>query len=601
MTKPRLSEWQRQVLADLDAVAAAYPGDVVMLGKYRLQQSGSMQLRLSLRTADIPRVAGGLHLGSQEEVIVTVGRAELTPPIVEVDHLRFLHYPHVLAGRRLCVYLDPSREWDPASGFRGFLDRLFQWFHDAAAGRFDAQTALYHAVGGFIHADKRAPTIVVREAVRTEVRAQHGWLVDRTPHRFDLCLKRPPGAGGVNQVPVVTLDADLPFGAGIDLRSFLQVVDDPYLGHPPAPGSACWGSGAVTGLAAMILTVLGASAIRKVDGSPQRLIVAVPHPAGGPPHLLAANVPARGADHIRALVRAKSSGRCIMEIDPEHLDPATPLEWWPVSDEREDVTTRRDATRPVAGYAGRTVHVWGCGGLGSWVAEFVVRAGAKKVVLCDPGTISGGLLVRQNFIEADVGNTKVDALAQRLRAISDTVEVVSHDEVIPADGIDGCDVIIDATVNIAIGRLLDDIARTSGNRPLLAQIATDARTGTMGIMTVSASPLRDGPMAIDRRAGKQIVTDGSLEAFHVLWNSSSHEDQLIPTRGCSTPTFHGSAADLAGVAASLVSILGAHLGKDGVLSGTHLISLPHGEAGPLRAFVIAPPSVGSDADSVGAA
>lgn len=121
----------------------------------------------------------------------------------------------------------------------------------------------------------------------------------------------------------------------------------------------------------------------------------------------------------------------MVDIDPTTVEPNTALEWWPVSDEREEVTTRRDSARPVAAFDGKTVHVWGCGGLGSWIAEYVVRAGAKKMLLCDPGRISGGLLVRQNFVEADIGNTKVEALAQRLHAISDSVEVAVRDAMTP--------------------------------------------------------------------------------------------------------------------------------------------------------------------------
>jgi hypothetical protein len=281
----------------------------------------------------------------------------------------------------------------------------------------------------------------------------------------------------------------------------------------------------------------------------------------------------------------------MISIDPEQVDPATPLEWWPVSDDREEVTTRRDSDRPVAAYAGRTVHVWGCGGLGSWIAEYVVRAGAKKVVLCDHGTISGGLLVRQNFVEVDVGSTKVAALAQRLSAISDAVEVVTSDAMIPGEeDLADVDLIIDATVSIAISRVLDALAAVQDQRPALAQVATDARTGTLGTMTVSMPPLRLGPLTIDRNTGEQIVKDGAYEAFHALWRPLASSDEIIPTRGCSTPTFHGSAADLAAVAGSLTSILGAHLAAGTPVSGTHLISLPHGEAGPLRTFVPAPAS-----------
>ena len=599
MSRPDLSVWQRQVLTDLDAIAEAFPGEVEVMGRYRLDRSGSMQLRLRLRTDDIPRVEGGIQLGAHEEVIVTVDPSDLVPPRVEVDHLRFLHHAHVLQGHRLCLYLDPSREWDPINGFGGLLDRLFDWLGDAAAGRFDAQTALYHAVGGVLHATDGAPTVVVREALQACRRAQHGWLVVRTPHRFDLTLDRPsehrgsgPRSGRLRWTPTCRS------APGSILRPSSRPSTTRISGIPRR--APLTGEGAAnTDLSAMVLTVLGASAIRKAGGKPQRLVIAVPHPTGGPPHLLAASIPAGGADHIRALVRSSRKRSSMIDIDPAKVDPTTPLEWWPVSDEREAVTTRRDAARPVAGYAGKTVHVWGCGGLGSWIAEYVVRAGAKKVVLCDPGTISGGLLVRQNFVEADIGNTKVEALVKRLRAISDTVEVTTHAMAIPAEDLGKTDLIIDATVSVAISRLLDGFARRrSDDRPVLAQVATDARTGTLGILTVSTPPLPIGPLTIDRKAGEQIANDGSHEAFHTLWDSTAHDDQIIPTRGCSTPTFHGSAADLAGVAASLTSILGAHLGVGAGVSGTHLISLPHGEAGPLRAFMPAPASVDIEADSV---
>lgn len=584
MSKKRFSNWHRQVLADLAAIAEAYPDDVQMQGHHRLDAGGTMKFRLRVRTADMAHADGGLRLGEHEEFIVTVGPSDLVPPCAEVDHLRFLRHAHVLQGERLCLYLDPSREWDPDKGFGGFVDRLVEWLADAAAGRFDPQTALYHAVGGVMHATDGAPTVVVRDGLRSGTRAQHGWLVARAPHRFDLVLERPAEAADAAHVPVLTLDADLPLGAGTSMLSLMVTVDNPYLGHP-APGDAFRARPMDTGLSTTLLTVLGASAIRKPDGTPQAIVIAVPHPTGGSPHLLAASMPAPGADHLRALMRAGRKRSSMTDIDPAKVDADTQLEWWPVSDERAEVTTRRDSARPVAAFLGKTVHIWGCGGLGSWVAEYVVRAGAKKVALCDPGNITGGLLARQNFLEADVGNTKVDALAQRLRAISDTVDVSVHDAMTPAvPDLTEVDLIIDATVSVAISRLLDGVAATA-ERPVLAQMAADARTGTLGIMTVSMPPLTAGPLTMDRQAGTKVSGNATLEAFHGLWKSPEDGEEIIPTRGCSTPTYHGSAADLAGVAASLTSILGSHLGAETAVSGTHLISLPHGAAGPLRRFV----------------
>lgn len=591
MSARRISEWQARVLSDLAAFAGAFPGEVEMLGKYRCSGK-EMHLRLQVRTADIEHGEGGLRLRDHEEFRVTVGPSDLAPPRVEVDHLRFLNHAHVLQGTRLCLYLDPSREWDPADGFGGLVDRLIEWLGDAAAGRFDAQTALYHAVGGVLHETDGAPSVVVRDSLTGGRLVQHGWLVERAPLRYDLTLDRDMSAAA-EHIPIVYLDAALPLGAGSSLLQLLNVIEDPYAGYS-APGGAFASVRWLTGLAVPFLTAVGASAVRKPDGTAQRVMVAVPHPTGGAPHLLVASIPAPGADLLRAMIRASTKRSSIITVDPAKIEPGIDVEWLPVSDERPEVTTRRDSTRPVSAFAGKTVHVWGCGGLGSWVAEFVVRAGVKKVVLCDPGRITGGLLVRQNFTEADVGRSKAVALAARLRTISDAVEVTARDAHTPEiSDWAGADLVIDATVSIAIGRLLDGAAATA-DRPVIAQMACDVRTGTQGILTVSMPPETTGCLTIDQQVGDAAKSDKALESFRELWGSEGDAHEIIPTRGCSTPTFHGSAADLSAVAASLTSILGSHIVLTEPVSGTHLISLPHGEAGPIRRFV--PVTVGESTE-----
>jgi hypothetical protein len=258
-----------------------------------------------------------------------------------------------------------------------------------------------------------------------------------------------------------------------------------------------------------------------------------------------------------------------------------------VSDERDSVTTRRDATRPVNAFHGKTVHLWGCGGLGSWIAEFVARAGARRLVLCDPGTITGGLLVRQNFTELDIGTGKATALRDRILAIRDDIEVDAHAGAIPDDlatSFASADVIIDATISHAVGQFLDGITFIN-NRPLSAQVATDVKTGTLGILTISPPGEPAGANEIDRKVAQKVLQDGNLEPFHTFWTDIPAEDELIPTHGCSVPTFHGSAADMAAVAATLTSLLGTHLAATEPVSGTHLIALPHSPAGPSHTFV----------------
>ncbi|RAC92098.1 thiamine biosynthesis protein ThiF, partial [Burkholderia multivorans] len=132
------------------------------------------------------------------------------------------------------------------------------------------------------------------------------------------------------------------------------------------------------------------------------------------------------------------------------------------------------------------VHIWGCGGIGSWLAEFIARAGASTITVCDPGTITGGLLVRQNYTEADIGQTKADALATRLRAIRDDLAVTVAEGSVPDPAVSlSADLIIDATVSHSITTYLDTLAGED-RTALIAQVATDARTGSLGIANICA-------------------------------------------------------------------------------------------------------------------
>jgi tRNA A37 threonylcarbamoyladenosine dehydratase len=78
---------------------------------------------------------------------------------------------------------------------------------------------------------------------------------------------------------------------------------------------------------------------------------------------------------------------------------------------------------PLAWFRDRTVAVWGCGALGGHIAEYLTRAGVKKLILRDNGVVTPGILVRQPFDDIDIGNAKVDALGERLKRIRPNLEV----------------------------------------------------------------------------------------------------------------------------------------------------------------------------------
>lgn len=561
---------QQQAVAELREVTAAHTGLITLVDEPVLHEQGLLVVTVRLSTGSFTAAEGGLPVAAEgEEVVIGVPRRfPWLPPQPWVTHTRFAGYAHVLQGCVLCVYLDVSREWHPDLGMRGFLDRLWNWFADAAVAKFDPATALFHPVGGVSHRTPGTPMIVVRKPLDAQGRAFfRATLTTRTPARLDLDRWDTSAASG-DVAQVIVLPEALPYGAGLTLRDVLDRIAS--TGHVGADELA---------------TLLARTAARNADGTPLYLIIASPHHASaGGHHLVTARLPAPAADVLRTVMRGRSS---LATINSRAIPASIPMEWCHVSDERPEIASRRDASRPVSRFAGTTVEVWGCGGLGSWIAEFIARAGAARLVLRDPGEVQGGLLVRQNYIETDIGGNKADQLAHRLRQICDDLIVESHPAGFPTGReLPDCDLIIDATINNGAGVYLDQAAHRTRDttRPMLAMAATDLRTATLGLLTVSAPGHPTGPAHIDQQAGPRVLADGTLERFHSLWQEPAEGDEMVPARGCSVPTFHGSAADVAAVAASLVSLLAQHLNT--TVSGTHLAAVPHAPGtGPQHHFI----------------
>ena len=356
-------------------------------------------LNIEIDTSDFARRVGGLEARPRERVTVVIAPDyPTTPPQTSVEHLRWAGFPHVLQGMRLCIYLDPGTEWDPTRGMQGFLLRLWEWFEDAIGGRFDPTTALFHPVGGVLHRTPGAPTVVATLAMPADV-VDEGvvrriGLRPRTDHRIDVAAWKAPYESGLVPGLLVVLPEYLPFGGGYRLSDLLAIVRQQ-----------------LDRIQRRSFETSLRRTIRSLGGDKHlHVIIAVPNPASGvevPKHLIGWRLCA--SDATEALVAARSADSLTSGgEEPE-------VEWTYIDDQRPEVAVRRDSERPVTVYARSRLAVWGCGALGSWIAELLVRAGARGVILRDPGFVTRGLLVRQNYIEEDVGRPKVEALAERLR------------------------------------------------------------------------------------------------------------------------------------------------------------------------------------------
>jgi molybdopterin/thiamine biosynthesis adenylyltransferase len=107
----------------------------------------------------------------------------------------------------------------------------------------------------------------------------------------------------------------------------------------------------------------------------------------------------------------------------------------------------------------------GLGALGSVSADALCRAGVGTLVLIDRDIVELSNLQRQTLYtqtDAERGELKALAAAERLRAINPDVELVVHPDELhcgnAASLLEGCDLLLDGSDNFAVRYLLNDYA-----------------------------------------------------------------------------------------------------------------------------------------------
>jgi hypothetical protein len=564
---------QAVALHELRRLLAA-GGDIELLGDPSMIQS-AMVCPLRIATGSLERGEGGLKVQAFEDVLVAVDASyPVRPPRVEVLHDRWLMFPHVMQGSRLCVFLDHDREWDPAAGMACLLNRLWTWFEDAVAGRFDPRTSLYHGVGGVQHVGQGAQTLVVAAPLTCANPGIYPVAIrERSARRLDLVAWGVrAGAADISGLAVVA-DGALPWGVGTTLPVLLENLASPRRsGAKPHLPSIGFPDGS------MLEARLRLAARDVAPGERLCLVVAGRNPSLAGPEAYDLVAAMLDFDCIEAAGLTAAGSANLEGVDP------LKLQFLRMDDVRPEIVTRRDDGRPVSWFEGKTVELWGCGALGSWIAELLVRGGVERLVLRDSAIVTRGLLVRQNYREMDVGSSKSLALAERLRLLSDDVDVQPEphgDDAARGEGLPDCDVLIDATVNVRVASALDHALAAGPTSTIVAQVATDSESATLGILTVVPGESGAGVTDVDATLRARVDSDPALEAFQTLW----HADEGVlfaPARGCSTPTFRGSGADAMSIASAAVSLLGPAC--EARVAGGYLFALPY-TSNPGRTWV----------------
>ena len=111
--------------------------------------------------------------------------------------------------------------------------------------------------------------------------------------------------------------------------------------------------------------------------------------------------------------------------------------------------------------------VIGCGGLGGYIAEFLVRLGLGHLTLIDGDVFAASNLNRQlNSLETNLGKSKVSETAKRLLQVRADLSVEAVDAFLTAENagglLKGHDVILDALDNVKTRLLVEKTADALG-------------------------------------------------------------------------------------------------------------------------------------------
>jgi len=119
----------------------------------------------------------------------------------------------------------------------------------------------------------------------------------------------------------------------------------------------------------------------------------------------------------------------------------------------------------VSDISSKKIVLVGCGGVGSVLAELLVRGGFNNLVLVDNDLIDETNLQRQIFFEADIGKFKSNALKEYLLKVnsSSKIEVICDvlDEKNISKFCNKPDLIIDATDNFKTRKLINSYCESN--------------------------------------------------------------------------------------------------------------------------------------------
>lgn len=160
------------------------------------------------------------------------------------------------------------------------------------------------------------------------------------------------------------------------------------------------------------------------------------------------------------------------------------------------------------------VLVFGCGGVGGFAIEALVRAGIGYLSVVDHDTVAESNLNRQIIAARDtVGRPKVDVIAERARSINPDIEIAAVPEFADADNLcriiddSAPDFIIDAIDSVTSKLVIAELAAKK-SIPLISSMGTGNKLDPSKFRICDISKTHTCPLArvMRRELGKRGIS-----------------------------------------------------------------------------------------------
>lgn len=212
-------------------------------------------------------------------------------------------------------------------------------------------------------------------------------------------------------------------------------------------------------------------------------------------------------------------------------------------------------------FQSKIIAVFGCGALGSAIAEFLVRGGIKNIFLFDRDVVQFGNLCRHNLDGTAFGKAKAEALAKKLSTINPSAQIMGYKVDVPVkldeSIIAKADLLIDCTTSESAFIWLNKYAQLNNKKlvTLFFNFYANLLTICMSGNKISCQEVFQDLLDLIKEEKLPITSNEYLAV-------PSKDELVIEGAGCWHPTFPALNIHIQMLASSALEILNKHIDKN---------------------------------------